>query len=50
MSQCLNRTPSKRPTTKRLVYGMSIIARGMLKKMGGEAALIDLDAKFGDDA
>jgi hypothetical protein len=41
---------SKRPTTERLVYGMSIVAKGMLRKMGGEAALVDLDAKFGDDA
>jgi hypothetical protein len=50
MNQCLTRTPSKRPTTEQLVYGMGIVARGMLRKMGGKAALVDLEAKFGEDA
>ncbi|KAF1839631.1 kinase-like protein [Decorospora gaudefroyi] len=50
MAQCLSQTPSRRPTAERLVYGMSLAARGMLKKMGGKAALVDLEAKFGADA
>jgi hypothetical protein len=48
--QCLRHTPSRRPTTERLVYGMNLEARGMLKKIGGKTALIDMDAKFGADA
>jgi hypothetical protein len=50
MTQCLHRTPSKRPTAERLVNEMGIIARSMLRKMGGKAALMVLEAKFGDDA
>jgi serine/threonine protein kinase len=50
MTQCLHRTPSKRSITERLVNEMGIIARSMLRKMGGKAALMDLEAKFGDDA
>ncbi|CAO2656368.1 Nn.00g051710.m01.CDS01 [Neocucurbitaria sp. VM-36] len=46
MTQCLRRTPSRRPTADRLIYGMSIVAKGMLKRMGGKPALVDLDIKF----
>ncbi|KAJ4365811.1 hypothetical protein N0V83_008432 [Neocucurbitaria cava] len=47
MSQCLRRTPSRRPTAERLVNGMGIVAQGMLKRMGGKNASVDLDVKFG---
>ncbi|RAR12118.1 cytochrome oxidase biogenesis protein, Cox20 subunit [Stemphylium lycopersici] len=49
MMRCLNRVPSRRPSTARLVYGMGIVARSMLRKMGGTAALGDMEAKFGDE-
>ena len=47
MTRCLNHTPSRRPSTGRLVYDMGIVARSMLQKMGGTAALGDMEAKFG---
>jgi serine/threonine protein kinase len=50
MMQCLSRTPSHRPTAERLVYGMSLVAMGMLKKIGGKSALLDMNATFGIDA
>jgi hypothetical protein len=50
MTQCLHHTPSKRPTTERLLNEIGIMAREMLRRMGGKAALVDLDPKFGVDA
>jgi hypothetical protein len=46
MKQCLSDTPSRRPTAQRLIHGMSLITEGMLKKMGGKMALVDLDVAF----
>ncbi|KAG9192452.1 hypothetical protein G6011_11186 [Alternaria panax] len=50
MMQHLSRTPSRRRATERLVYGMSLEAMGMLKKIGRKSALVDMDAQFGIDA
>jgi hypothetical protein len=32
------------------MYGMSLETMGMLKKIGGKSALVDMDAKLGVDA
>ena len=50
MMGCLSRTPSSRPKAERLVYGMGLVAKGMLKRMGGKSALVDLDIKCGAEA
>jgi hypothetical protein len=50
MSECLTRTPSRRPTVEELLFDMGAVAKRMLKIMGRKAALVDLDAKFGVDA
>lgn len=50
MQQCLHHTPSRRPTAERLVKRMSLEAKGMLKRMGGQAALTDLDIVYGPDS
>jgi serine/threonine protein kinase len=47
VKQCTSKTPSHRPTAERLTHGMSLVARGMLRKMGGNTALLDLDVVFG---
>jgi hypothetical protein len=50
MKLCLNKSPSKRPTVDRLINDMSMTAKQMLRKMGGKAALVDLDVDFEMDA
>ncbi|KAH7085420.1 kinase-like domain-containing protein [Paraphoma chrysanthemicola] len=50
ITQCLHTTPGRRPTAERLVERMSLDAKSMLKKMGGQAALTDLDVIFGPDS
>jgi len=47
VKQCLSKAPSHRPTAERLTHGMSLVARGMLRKMGGKSALVDLEVVFG---
>ena len=47
MIRCLSFNPRKRPTTERLRHKMGNQAMGMLRKMGGKAALVDMEAKFG---
>ncbi|KAF1843959.1 serine/threonine protein kinase-like protein [Cucurbitaria berberidis CBS 394.84] len=46
MTRCLSHSPNTRPTADRLVNSMSLVARGLLKRMGGKTALVDLDVKF----
>jgi hypothetical protein len=43
MKQCLSTSPSRRPKVERLLRDMVAGAKSMLKKMGGAAALIDLE-------
>ncbi|KAL6707433.1 hypothetical protein ACN47E_004212 [Coniothyrium glycines] len=50
MMKCLNHDPKKRPRAEKLVEDMWTTATEILKLSGGNSALIDLDAKFGDDA
>ncbi|KAF2799506.1 kinase-like protein [Melanomma pulvis-pyrius CBS 109.77] len=47
MEQTLNYSPKKRPSASRLVYGMSLEARGMLKKLAGQSGLVDMDINYG---
>jgi serine/threonine protein kinase len=49
MKKCLSIAPSGRPTVKQLLNNMGPVAIGMLKKMGGKAALYDMDATFDED-
>ncbi|KAF2033246.1 kinase-like protein [Setomelanomma holmii] len=50
MQQCLRHTPSRRPTAERLVDRMALDAKRMLRRMGGQAALTDLDVIFDPDS
>jgi serine/threonine protein kinase len=49
MKECLMTVPAGRPTVKQLLNSMGPVAISMLKKMGGKAALNDMDAKFNGD-
>ena len=46
MAKCLESMARRRPSADRLVRGMGTIARGMLKKMGGQPALTDIDIEY----
>ncbi|KAF2129857.1 kinase-like protein, partial [Dothidotthia symphoricarpi CBS 119687] len=46
MMRCLSHKPDERPTTEKLVDEMGPVARGMLEKLGGKAALVDMDVTF----
>jgi hypothetical protein len=46
MKLCLSSSTGRRPTAERLLKEMGLKARETLKKMGGKAALIDLDVDF----
>lgn len=48
MKQCLRTSPAGRPTAARLVNEMGAVAKEMLKKMGGKAALVDMDVLYDD--
>lgn len=47
MEQTLDHSPKKRPPTSRLVYAMSLEAKGMLKMIAGQAGLVDMEINFG---
>lgn len=47
MSQCLRATPGRRPTVQRLLNSMTPMAKDLLKQIGGQAALTDLDFDSG---
>jgi serine/threonine protein kinase len=47
MEQCLKREPGERPTTRKLLDGIDEEATSLLKRMGGTAALTDLELEFG---
>ncbi|KAF1920489.1 hypothetical protein BDU57DRAFT_534261 [Ampelomyces quisqualis] len=42
--------PHKRPTVYRLINDISVVAKGMLRNIGGKAALVDLDVDFSTEA
>ncbi|EAT80358.1 hypothetical protein HBH56_146320 [Parastagonospora nodorum] len=46
MKRCLSFTPGGRPTAIRLVNEMGTVAKKMLYKMGGKAALVDLETEY----
>lgn len=46
MMQCMQGAPEQRPETAELVASMFPTAKGMLKQMGGTAALADMDVTF----
>jgi hypothetical protein len=46
MTRCLQNTPTYRPTTDRLLHGVSGVAQGLLKRMGGAAAFADMEVTF----
>jgi serine/threonine protein kinase len=48
MKLCLRTAPGQRPTAERLINNMIPKAKEMLKKMGGKAALVDLDVVYED--
>jgi serine/threonine protein kinase len=48
MRQCLRTSPAGRPTAARLVNKMGVVAKDMLKKIGGKVALVDLEVQFDD--
>lgn len=50
MMQCLNWNPDRRPATDQLVYGIRPVSEAILRRMGGAAALANLEVKFGADA
>jgi serine/threonine protein kinase len=50
MRLCLSTSPGRRSTAERLINDMGAKAREMLKKMGGKAALMDMDVDFGTEA
>ncbi|KAJ8108528.1 hypothetical protein OPT61_g8111 [Boeremia exigua] len=46
MAQCLRFAPEERATTQHLLSDMSTVAQGMLRRMGGRAALADMEMIF----
>jgi len=50
MSLCLHHVPDKRATVERLASEMIVVAKYMLKSMGGLTALTHLDVSFDADA
>jgi hypothetical protein len=45
MKQCLSNASRRRLTVERLVNDMNLVARDMLKCIGGKAALADMDVE-----
>jgi serine/threonine protein kinase len=50
MKRCLSSFPGRRPTVERLLRDMVPEAKIILKKMGGAAAMVDLEVDFDTDA
>lgn len=50
LSNCLSYSAGQRPKAARLVDRMGPEAKTLLREMGGKAALVDLEAKFGVNA
>ena len=46
MTRCLQFEPARRPTMEGLMSDMGAVAQGMLKRMGGAAALADMKVTF----
>ena len=46
MTRCLQFAPARRPTTGGLVIDLSAVAQGLLRRMGGAAALTDMEVTF----
>lgn len=46
MMYCLRFDPSERPSVGDLLSGTGMMARDMLKRMGGAAAMVDMDVTF----